>query len=370
MVSSCFQTVVSSETATLAVEVGSESRPELNVSFLEEASKLDTKLEKLNIYSRHQPVIFPDHLQVPENYKNGLIFGSFDANFEESGENVNCPDDGKASTPATESLKGNDELSRESSMSSPIASSTAQEGDDYLGNPHYLPVMPDNSKPLNDLTSCSAAMEYDQLKQLIVGPQVGPQHPFVHTAPNYGFPFIRPMLGNQLVQCEGLEIQGGNSLVSSTSASMSAAQHADVGQSSVAASPPPFPIFQQLYPPNYFPFSPYFPPFFLASNAQQFFGQSGFPHRPSTNNIHLAPSTAVPGIQFTVPQSNAGLNAGNPAQFAIPFGYGSYNPRLAVTFGSSAGNEDRLDSTASELQNKVYATDQVFLIPHPTLLHN
>ena len=145
--------------------------------------------------------------------------------------------------------------------------------------------------------------------------------------------------------------------MSSTSGSTPiASQPAGVGQSSIAASPPPFPVFRQPYPPNYFPFGPYFP-FYLASNAHQILGHGGFPQQPSIGNPYISPPAASPGVKFTVPQSKPELNAGNPTQFGIPSGYGSYSPSHAVTSGSFTGNEDL---SASELKNKVYTTLQVF----------
>ncbi|PSR85413.1 GBF-interacting protein [Actinidia chinensis var. chinensis] len=339
--------VVVSDAAALTVEVCSESLPEPNVT-----PKLDLKLEKLNI-SAHQPVIFPNHLQVPENFKNGLVFGSLDATLEQIVDHVNNSDDTESSMP-TEPLKESDEPAKEASTSNPSVASTAQEGD-YLDNPHYPPHVPDNSKPLNGSILSGAAPKYDQSKPTIMVPQGGHQYPFVLTAPNYGFPIIQPMLGNPMVQCEGPDPQSGNSLVSSTSGSTPiASQPAGVGQSSIAASPPPFPVFRQPYPPNYFPFGPYFP-FYFNSNAHQILVHGGFPQQPSIGNPYISPPAASPGVKFTVPQSKPELNAGNPTQFGIPSGYGSYNPNHAVTSGSFTGNEDL---TASESKNKVYTTLQ------------
>lgn len=51
-----------------------EGESELNAS----TPKLDVTTEKLTS-SSNQAVIFPDHLQVPENYKCQFIFGSLDA---------------------------------------------------------------------------------------------------------------------------------------------------------------------------------------------------------------------------------------------------------------------------------------------------
>ncbi|KAF5950400.1 hypothetical protein HYC85_012393 [Camellia sinensis] len=302
--------VVASEAPTLAVEAVLQSLPD--VSFLEEAtSKVDMKLEKLNISTR-QPVIFPDHLQVPEDFKNGLIFGSLDATFEESVAYVDGTDDMKSSMPAIESFEGNDKVAKETFSSNPIVFSTAHEGD-YPNDPHSPPHEPDNSSPVKDSVSSGTAPEFEP---------------------------------------------SGNSSVSSTSDSKATATQ-PIGQSSIPISPPPFPVFRQPYPVNYFPFGAYFPPFYLATNAPQFLGHSGFPQQPSTGNVYLSPIVAAaagPGVKFSVPQNKAGHNAGNLTHFGIPSGFGSYNPSLAVNSGSSAGNEDL---TASELkENSVHTTVQ------------
>ncbi|KAG5550961.1 hypothetical protein RHGRI_009397 [Rhododendron griersonianum] len=110
--------VVASEAVALALEGGSESLPEQEVSVLKDAiSKLDMNLEKLKI-SRHQAVIFPDHLQVPEDIKNGLTFGSLD--FEQSLNSGNGPDDSNGSLPVAvpEFLLEDDKAAKETSLRS------------------------------------------------------------------------------------------------------------------------------------------------------------------------------------------------------------------------------------------------------------
>lgn len=72
--------------------------------------QLDMKLEKLNISSRCQPVIFPNHLQVPESFRSGLTFGSLDPHFDPS---ISC---GKDSVPV-ETVPANDRTSMETGRS-------------------------------------------------------------------------------------------------------------------------------------------------------------------------------------------------------------------------------------------------------------
>ena len=112
--------MVASEAASLAVESDSQSLPvpEVNVLVLEDViPKLDTKLEKLNI-SAHQPVVFPDHIQVSEDFMNGLTFGSLDLTVEQSVNCVNSLDEGKGSMPDPELLQENDKVPKQTSLRS------------------------------------------------------------------------------------------------------------------------------------------------------------------------------------------------------------------------------------------------------------
>ncbi|XP_059669297.1 GBF-interacting protein 1-like [Cornus florida] len=382
--------VVKSE-ATIAVEASSQSLPPLNVSALKEAtSKLDMKLEKL--------VIFPDHLQVPEAFKNGLTFGSLDLQ-----------------VPEANSIQENDEVAREVSQSNP--SSISQEGESF--DHPQSPRVPENLSPLEDNISAGAVSNYDQLKQEMVLP-LGPQYPLVQTTPNYTFAFSSPMPGSQLVQSEGPETQacdiaclllpfvyqyfmylffhyifpftmkilgghfnifdkllmrkdGGNALALSTSGSTPpVTQPAGGVQSSTAVSP--HPVFRQPYPPNYFPYGPYFPGF-MPHYSHQFLGPGVFPQQPSTGNAYLPPTAAAPGVKLAnIPQGKPGTNAVNLSHLGLPLGYGlyntpvGYNTNSAVISGSSAGNEDPAAATLKEnnLYTKVQQTEGPLLWVSPS----
>lgn len=76
-----YYAVLASKGGAVASESPILSLPKLNDNVSTE--QLDTKLEKLKI-SAHQPVILPDHLQVPEALKIGLTFGSLEAPMEQS----------------------------------------------------------------------------------------------------------------------------------------------------------------------------------------------------------------------------------------------------------------------------------------------
>lgn len=62
--------------------------------------------------SNGQHVTFPNHFQVPETLRNGLTFGSFDANFQLKGDSVNV---GADITGAAESSQDSGEPSNEPS---------------------------------------------------------------------------------------------------------------------------------------------------------------------------------------------------------------------------------------------------------------
>lgn len=69
---------MTSEGETVLLQANVQSLPKVTYAAPEQPMlQLDKKLEKLNL-SSHQPVIFPDHVQVAEAFRNSLIFGSLD----------------------------------------------------------------------------------------------------------------------------------------------------------------------------------------------------------------------------------------------------------------------------------------------------
>ncbi|XAR67347.1 hypothetical protein NMG60_11002064 [Bertholletia excelsa] len=339
--------VVASAAENLEPEACSQLLNELNVSVLEEAgSKVDMKLEKSNIFGGH-PVTFPDHLIVPEDFKNGLTFGSLNAAFDQSLGSMSDPDGREGSLPASQGLQGNDKAAEEPSLSNPAVSSIAGGADD-LDNSQSMPDVHDMSSQLENSLSGSVPRQ-DQAKQEIMLPQGGPQYPFFYPSLNYGFPFFQPIPGSQLLHCVGPQPQSVSALVSSGSGSTTVTLPASVGQSPIAASAPTFPVFRQPYVPNFFPFGLYYPPFYLASSAQQLLGHSAFPQQPSASNVYLSPPIAYPGVKFSVTQGKPGISSGNTSQVGVPSVYGSYNPNPGAYTGSSASDENL---TASELEEE------------------
>ncbi|XP_059591614.1 GBF-interacting protein 1-like isoform X4 [Vitis vinifera] len=354
------------EVATMIAEDNSQLITESNVSVLEEATS------NLHISdARH--VIFRNHLQIPEALKNGLVFGSFDSSFSLGSKYANGPDVEKSPTPA-ESSQENIEITKGPSPSNQSVASTAQE-EDYPDQPQSPPHAPENLSPPVGSVSSGAVPKHDQSKQEMLLPTGGPHFPVVQPLPNYSFGFMPPMLGSSLVQFEGPDAQAqdnshspnivrGNSLVlSAPSPTPPATQPAGIMQTSIPVSPQSVPVFRPPYPPNYFPYSNYYPPFYVPPAIHQFLSHTGFPQQPPTGNVYVPTAATAAGVKLSHPQYKPGNNTGNSGHIGILPGYGSYStsqvgysPSSAVNAGSSTAN---VDLAASQLkENNIYTNRQ------------
>ncbi|KAL0306229.1 UNVERIFIED_CONTAM: GBF-interacting protein 1 [Sesamum radiatum] len=334
---------IMSEAVGVAPEANINSLPTLEDSSSEQATAdVDIKLQKLHV-SSGQSVIFPNHLHVPQAFKKALTFGSLDAHIGQDNEDSN---------PRDVSITTNIEAAKEPTPTH--QSSSPRSGSDY----HDRPQSPSNvlvnlTSPKENVSS-GTAQRYDQSKQEMQQPVGGPQNPVLPPVPDYGLSLVPPVVGSHLVQLEGLEPQGGNSLVPSTTASTpSMSQPRGIAQSSIAVSPQLFPFLRQPYPPNYIPYSPYFSQLYMPpQNAHQLLSHSGFPQQPSAGNIYMPP-TAASGVKF--PIYKPGNIAGNLTHFGISSGYGSYGAS-GLGYGSSAalppGTSSNNDLTGSELKEK------------------
>ncbi|XP_010252821.1 PREDICTED: GBF-interacting protein 1-like isoform X2 [Nelumbo nucifera] len=347
--------VGTSEIQSITVEAVSCSLPAM-CSFASEdqTSKLQQKIGELHL-SDSQHVIIPHHLQVPEDQRSGLSFGSFDAGFCLSTSYANGPESNKSSTPPSESSQGIEETVEEPSSSNQNASSTVQQ-EDYLDNPQSPGHMPENLSSREAEVSSTAVTEYDQSKPETALPSGGPQYSVVHTAPTYSFGFMPSMLGNQLAPFEssesqvqqpfdpstsyytqfyrpGADIDGrfspflapgavtkyngnitvlspqtgqcpqesGNSLVLSTGGPTPiVTQAAGVMQSSISVTQQPVPVFRQPagvhishYPPSYLPYSQYFSPFYVPPPIHHFLSNTAFPQQPPAGNLYPPPAVAA-----------------------------------------------------------------------------
>ncbi|KAK1440198.1 hypothetical protein QVD17_06023 [Tagetes erecta] len=252
-----------------------EEESELNAS----TPKLDVMTEKLTSCS-NQAVIFPDHLQVPENYKCQFIFGSLDAN----------PDDCKP-TSVTESTQ-EDEVVKEHLLSNGNVSVIAQDG-----------ATQDNVLPSDDnISTDPSILKQEQTKVDIVPPptSTGFQNlPVFQTPMDYSYGCLPPPMGPHFVQVDIPELQNGNSQVVSAVGQTPVTQPSIVSQSSIALSPPVFPYYRPY--PSYIPYNPYF---YLSQNAHML-NHGVFPQPPSpTTNIHHMLAAAAGGVKLPTPSQN------------------------------------------------------------------
>ncbi|KAL0399096.1 UNVERIFIED_CONTAM: hypothetical protein Sradi_2252900 [Sesamum radiatum] len=339
---------IMSEAVGVAPEANINSLPTLEDSSSEQATaEVDIKLHKLHVSSR-QSVIFPNHLHVPEAFKNALTFGSLDAHIGQDNEESN---------PRDASITTNVEAAKEPSPTH--QSSSPRSGSDYHDRPQSPPNVLVNLTSPQENVSSGTALRYDQSKQDMQQPVGGPQNPALPPVPDYGLSLVPPVVGSHLVQLDGLEPQAGNSLIPSTTASTpSMTQPRGIAQSSIAVSPQLFPFLRQPYPSNYIPYSPYFSQLYMPpQNAHQLLSHSGFPQQPSAGSIYMPPTAAAAaaasGVKF--PIYKPGNIAGNLTHFGISSSYGTYGAS-GLGYGSSAtlppGTSSTDDLTGSELKEK------------------
>lgn len=140
-------------------------------------------------------------------------------------------------------------------------------------------------------------------------------------------------------------------------------------QTSLGVSQQPLPVFRQPtgvhlphYPPNFIPYGPYFPPFYIPPPAiHQFLSNNTFPQQPQAGNMYPVPPVASP--KYPLPQYKTGSNTGNPVNIGMPGSYGpyglnpaGYNSGSAATPGNSTPDEDLGGSQFKE--SNVYITGQ------------
>ncbi|KAI3510200.1 hypothetical protein L1887_25731 [Cichorium endivia] len=193
-------------------------------SITEEKSELKLSVLEKSTPSSHQPVIFPDHLQVPEKFKNHFRFGSLDAD------------------PPIVSVEKKDEIVPE-------------------------PCLKDNisSDPAFKQTHEQTKVELTSPPNPIGGFQV--ENPVVQS---FGF---MP----HFVHVDVPDLQSGSPVIASGLGQTPVTQPT-TGQNSISLSPPVFPYFRHPYP-NYIPYNPYFPHLYLPQNAH-LFNHPLFPHQP------------------------------------------------------------------------------------------
>ncbi|XP_071698496.1 uncharacterized protein [Rutidosis leptorrhynchoides] len=248
-----------------------EEDSELKIS----AAKPDVALEKLTLHS-HQPVIFPDHLQVPDSYKSQFKFGSLD-----------CIFDDPEPLSVAESIQKNGDVVTEPSLSNQNVPTMAQDQEGEIQD-NLLPALSNHALPSedNNISSDPTALKHDlQTKFEMTIPDGGSLNPVLQNARDYSYGFMPQLMGPLFVQPDVPELQSGSSPVASSLGPTPVTQPDVAGQGSVALSPPLFPYFREPYP-NYIPYNPYFPHMYLPHNVH-LLNPGLFPQQPPTGNVHV-----------------------------------------------------------------------------------
>ncbi|XP_010942881.1 uncharacterized protein [Elaeis guineensis] len=150
---------------------------------------------------------------------------------------------------------------------------------------------------------------------------------------------------------------GNSSVLSSTDPTLLVPQAAGVIPSSLAINQQPMPVFRQPagvhfshYPPNYYPYSQYFSPFYVPPpSLHHFLSNAAFPQQLPTGSMYLPPADAAAAnpVKYSLSQHKPPTNNSNPIHTGMPTGFGihssspaSYSPTPAMTSGNSTSNED------------------------------
>ncbi|KAI7744093.1 hypothetical protein M8C21_030343, partial [Ambrosia artemisiifolia] len=169
-----------------------------------------------------------------------------------------------------------------------------------------------------------------------------------------------PVLSQQTSQSS--QEVGNTLMLSGAGPTPLASQAGGVMLSSIAVTQQQLPVFRQPaglhlphYPPNFIPYGPYFPPFYIPPPIHQFLSNGAFPQQPPAGSMHPAPPVSAP--KYPLQQYKPVTNTTNPGTYG-PYGSNpaGYNLNSAVTAGNSTSNEDLGGSQFKE--NNVYATGQ------------
>lgn len=171
------------------------------------SKQLHLKFEELHI-SHDQHVIIPNHLQVPQAQRTGLSFGSFDADFGLTRCYNNAPANHNTSTPLSHSSPDLVVMVEEPHLSNQIEPApTPPPQGDYAHHLESPKDVPDNSSNIEPHLSSTSVNEYDESNQETSAPVANPQYSVVHTAPNYNFGIMPPILGTQFAPFDTSEPQ-------------------------------------------------------------------------------------------------------------------------------------------------------------------
>ncbi|EOA40054.1 hypothetical protein CARUB_v10008748mg [Capsella rubella] len=248
-------------------------------------------------------VTFPFHLQDAKALQNGLTFGSFDSNFVNEVSSTNGASGGGDSN--LESSHGTGDGEREPSPTSngvPGVASAREEASTFSEDKDHeisnlapeaeLIVHSDHNVPPVEEVLKEEDLSNTQTHQIAYGQQ----------APLSMFGLVPSIsaLGQHL-NTEAAETQTGNS-----NAAAIALVSYPPDQGSIAAASQQANLYRQQYPPNFFPYGPYYSPYYMPPPyIHQFVSPNGIPQQ----------SYFPPGAALTAPSHVGPVgNTENPSQ--------------------------------------------------------
>ncbi|CAL0315651.1 unnamed protein product [Lupinus luteus] len=172
----------------------------------EDTSKLQRKLEDLNLTQR-QHVILPNHIFVPDSEKNKFSFGSLGVTFGVKTSCIDGPESEKSSTPLSQTSHSIEETLEEEQPSSNQNTAVNSEVGDYPDHPQSPSNEPENLSSTGVDGSSSAIQEFNESTQDTSLQSEDHQYSEVHASPNYSYGFVPPILGNQVTPFDSSETQ-------------------------------------------------------------------------------------------------------------------------------------------------------------------
>ncbi|KAK6923080.1 LOW QUALITY PROTEIN: hypothetical protein RJ641_011384 [Dillenia turbinata] len=321
-----------------------------NISDVEEMpSTLHKKREEPTV-SHCQPVIISKTIVVPEAAKNGLTFGSINADFGVSMNHTSGFSTDKNSAGKSDFLHGNEDVHQEQIPSNQSAAFAAQgeECPDHQQSPLHMPENPQSPQE-NDLngmahdshTNFAVPQQLDQLTSSSAAPLYRPIDRDSRLSSVLAFGTATKYDGSVVVISQHFHSpdESENSLImSTTGATQLVTPPAGMVQSSLGMLSHSV---TATVPPNFIPYDHYTSLFYVPPSMHQYLGHGGFPQQPPTGNA-IMPPTASAGVKLSLTLYK---NIRNVSQIGI------------TSFGPSQKGEFDLDMT--------YITENIIAMGFP-----
>ncbi|XP_010552357.1 PREDICTED: GBF-interacting protein 1-like [Tarenaya hassleriana] len=291
-------------------------------------------------------VTFPVHIQAAKALENGLMFGSFDCNVTEE-------------TPSNDGSIEGDHPNTESSYGI---------GDNVVESSPTSDDIPEEAPSSQDLSTFTQDKDNDSSKsahvaEVVVSPVKGSkgddmgEEDLSNSGGNHHIPSVHNTQQNVFGLVPSFSAIGQPTNTGAVETQNAISKPPTLLYTDLAASQQAVHLFRQQYHPNFFPYGPYFPPFYVPPHhphIHQFLSPNGFPQQS-----YLPPGAAVasaPGIKVPFPQFKLGNIAGNPPPpAAVPFPYGSSTVDFShIPAATPINSIHKEDLSISQLKENVY----------------